>query len=256
MFRTPSLGQALALAFAGCGAAAQAQTVWSLEGAAERARVTIGAREDSWATNRLQLSARTAPAAGWYVAAENQRRAEDTDTQLIGGLFGRSGPWLWSGQVSVAADPGFLPRYAIEPQVGRQFGTLALQAGAVYRSFASSRVRIGTLSLTGYQGDSELEFKLAYGDSQPFDRHIRVATLRGLWQPASAWSLGASLSAGQGLYDSANVPGVQGNHGQVINANLRYRMAAGYSLRFDVTDGRENPSFRERRVGLSLRKIF
>jgi YaiO family outer membrane protein len=237
-------------------APAHAQAVWSLDAAAERARVTLGARQVSWATNRVQLSARTAQATGWYVAAENQKRERDTDTELIGGAYGLSGPWLWSGQASLAANPGFLPRYSLEPQIGRQFGRIVVQGGAIYKKFADSRVRIGTLSMTGYRGDSELELKLVYGDSQPFDRRIRVATLRGLWDPGGAFSIGASFSTGQGIYDSVNVPGVRGNHGRVLNLNLQYRIDDAYSVRIGLTDGRENPSFRERRLGLSLRKIF
>ena len=252
--RTAAL--ALALALFCCTAPLRAQTSWSLDAAAERARVSLGQRDVSWGTNRIQLSARTAPAAGWFVAAESQKREHDTDTELIGGAYGRSGPWLWSAQASAAVDPGFLPRYAIEPQIGRRFGAVVVQGGAVYKSFADSRVRIGTVSLAGYRGDSELELKLAYGDAQPLDRHIRVATLRGLWDPGGAWSAGASVSAGQGLYDSTNVPGVRGNHGRVVNANLRYRFSGSYSLRIDLSDGRENPTFRERRLGLALRKIF
>lgn len=246
----------LPLALCCCIAPAGAQTVWSVDGAAEHARVTLGQQDVTWATQRVQLSARTAPGSGWYVAAERQKREHDSDAELIGGAYGRSGPWLWSGQASLAADPGFLPRYAIEPQIGRQVGALVVQGGAVYRSFADSRVRIGTLSLTGYRGDSELEMKLSYGDSQPSGHHIRVATLRGLWDPGGAWSVGAGLSAGLGLYDSTNAPGVQGNHGRIVNANLRYRFGAGYSLRLDLSDGREDPSFKERRLGLSLRRAF
>ena len=248
---------ALGLALLVCACVpTKAQGSLSLDAASEASLITAGARDVTWWTNRIALNTRIAPATGWYLAAENQKRERDTDAALSGGVYGRIGQWLLSGQVSAAANPAFMPRYALEPQLGRQFGAFVVQAGAVYKSFADSRVRIGTLSLTGYRGDSELELKVAYGDSQPFDRRIRVATLRGLWDPGGMFTIGAGFSTGQGLYDSINLPGIRGNQGRIVNINLRYRIDAAHSIRLDLSDGREHPSFRERGLGLSFRKLL
>lgn len=229
---------------------------WSLDVATEPSRVSLGTRDVSWWTNRVQLSARTAPATGWFITTENQKREHGSDTQLSGGAYGRAGHWIWSGQVSGASDPQFLPRYSFEPQIGRQFGDIVVQGGAVYKRFSDSRVRIATLSVVAYRGDSELEFKLQYGSTEPFDRHIRVATLRGTWDRGARFAYGAAVSMGQSLYDSSNVPGVNGNHGWIAAVNVRYRITDRDSVRIELSEGREDPMFREHKLGFSFRKSF
>lgn len=230
--------------------------VWSLDVATEPTRVSLGTRDVSWWTNRVQLNARTAPSTGWFVATEGQKRDQGSDAQVSGGVYGRVDRWIWSGQISGASNPQFLPRYSFEPQIGRQFGNLVVQGGAVYKRFSDSSVRIATLSLIVYRGDSELEFKLHYGNTEPFDRHIRVASLRGTWDRGGRFVYGAAVSVGQSLYDSSNVPGVRGNHGWIGAINMRYRINASDSVRIDLSEGRENPMFRERKIGLSFRKSF
>lgn len=246
----------LALAAGVADARADEPASWSLDAATEPSRVTLGARDVTWWTNRIQLNARTAPSTGWFVATESQKREQGTDAQLSAGVYGRVDQWTWSGQVSGASDPRFLPRYSFEPQIGRQFGNLVVQGGAVYKRFADSRVRIATLGVIAYRGESELEFKLHYGKSEPFDRHIRVATLRGTWDRGGRFVYGAAVSVGQSLYDSSNVPGVSGNHGWIAAINMRYRINDRDSVRIDLSEGREDPMFRERKIGLSFRKSF
>lgn len=247
---------ALVLGAALAGAPAAGQEAWTLDAATEPSRVTLGGREVTWWTNRVQLGARRGPGQGWYVAAETQKREQGTDKALSGGGFGRVGKWIVSGQASVAGSPDFLPRYSLEPQLGRQFGNAVLQAGAVYRSFPQSNVRIGSLAWIAYRGDSELEFKAAYGKVNPSDHRIRVATVRGLWNDGGAFSYGFGVSAGLGLYDSSNVPGTGGNHGWIVNASVRYRVDARNSVRLDLTHGREDPGFRQQTLGVSFRSAF
>jgi YaiO family outer membrane protein len=241
----------------GCASAEARQAPsYSIDLGAERSHLVWAGRDVNWWTSRLQLNAREAPGKGWFVAAESQKRERDTDVALGGGLYGRAGPWLWSGQLSAAPGASFLPRYAIEPQVGVQLGSSVVQAGYIYRSFHTALVRIATFSATHYVGDSEIELKLAHGSTQPFDRHIRVATLRGLYDPGGAWNVGASASVGKGLYDILNLPGTTGNRGWTTSVNVRYRIDTVNSLRLDLGAGHENPGFRERRIGLSFRKSF
>lgn len=247
---------ALVLGATLAGVPAAAQETSTVDATTEPSRVTLGSREVTWWTNRVQLGNRTGPGQGWYVAAETQKREQGTDKALSGGGFGRIGGWILSGQASVASSPDFLPRYSLEPQLGRQFGNAVLQAGAVYKSFAQSHVGIGSLAWIVYRGDSELEFKAAYGKVNPSDHRIRVATVRGLWNDGGAFSYGFGLSAGQGLYDSSNVPGVSGNHGWIVNASVRYRIDARNSVRLDLTHGREDPGFRQQALGVSFRSAF
>lgn len=237
-------------------AGAQPGPRYSLDLGTERSHLRWAVRDATWWTNRVQLNVRQSPESGWFAAAETQKRERDTDATVGAGLYRRTGPWLWSGQLHAAPGASFLPRYAIEPQLGMQLGSSVLQAGYIYKSFDASLVRIATFSVAQYVGDSEIELKLAHGSSQPFDRHIRVATLRGVYDPAGAWSVGASASAGKGLYDILNVPGTSGNRGWITSANVRYRLDASSSLRVDVGAGHERPGFRERRIGLSFRKSF
>lgn len=254
-----SFAAALGLAWGGAShadARAEEPAIWSLDVATEPSRVLLGTRNVSWWTNRIQLNARPSASTGWFVATESQKREQGTDAQLSGGIYGHAGSWIWSGQISGASDPQFLPRYSFEPQIGRQFGNVLVQGGAVYKQFADSRVRIATLGLIAYRGDSELELKVHYGNSEPFDRHIRVATLRATWDRGGRFVYGAAVSAGQSLYDSSNVPGVSGNHGWVAAINMRYRINARDSVRIDLSEGREDPGFRERKIGLSFRKSF
>lgn len=238
------------------GGPVAAQETWTVDAATEPSRVTLGARDVTWWTNRLQLANRAGPGQGWYVAAETQHREQGNDKALSGGAFGRIGSWIWYGQASVSGSPNFLPRYSLEPQLGRQFGNTVLQAGAVYKSFQQSNVRIGTLEWIVYRGDSELEFKGAYGSVNPSGHRVRVATVRGLWNDGGAFSYGFGVSVGLGLYDSSNVPGISGNHGWIVNASARYRIDDRNSVRLDLTQGREHPGFRQETLGLSFRSAF
>jgi YaiO family outer membrane protein len=257
--REPGRGALLACGLLLCtcaGAASTQAPAYSVDIGIERSRLTWAARDAQWWTSRIQLSARQAPGSGWFVAAESQQRDHDTDVALGAGAYRHAGPWWLSGQISAAPGAGFVPRYALEPAVGLQLGSTIVQAGYVYKSFNASLVRIATLGLTHYVGDSEIEFRLAHGNSRPFDRHIRVATLRGTYDSGGPWTAGASASVGKGLYDILNVPGTSGNRGWSTSVNLRYRIDARHSLRLDLGAGHENPGFRERRVGLSFRKSF
>jgi YaiO family outer membrane protein len=241
----------------GCASAEAQQTpAYSIDAGTERAHLSWTARDANWWTSRLQLHARQAPGVGWFVLAESQKRERDTDVGLGAGAYGRVGRWLWSGQLAAGPGANFLPRYAIEPQIGVQLDRAIVQVGYIYRSFHISLVRIATFSVTHYVGDSEIELKLAHGSAQPFDRHIRVATLRGRYDLGGAWIVGASASVGKGLYDILNVPGTSGNRGWSTSINVRYRFDAINSLQLDLGAGHENPGFRERRVGLSFRKSF
>ncbi|MFM9435805.1 YaiO family outer membrane protein [Janthinobacterium sp. CG_23.3] len=253
---------ALLLALAGGAAAALPRSAaaqepaWSVDAGTEPSRVSLGARDVTWWSNRLQASYRAGPDRGWYAAAESQHRKQGDDLTLSAGGFRRIDNWLLSGQVGAGVRPEFAPRFALEPQLGRLFGKVALQAGAVYRSFPQSRVKIGSLAAILYQGGSEFELKLSYGATDPVRHHIRVAAVRATWDGGAAYSYGASVSAGRGLYDAINVPGADARRGLIVNANLRYRIDAGSSVRLDLTLGREEPSFRQRALGLSYRRAF
>lgn len=255
-----ALGAALALALAG-GAAAPlparaAAAAWSFDAGTEPSRVRLGARDETWWSNRLQASYRAGPELGWHVAAESQHRRRGDDVTLNAGAFRRVDNWLLSGQVGAGIRPAFAPRFAFEPQLARLYGNFALQAGAVYRSFPQSRVKIGSLAAILYRGDGEAEFKLSYGRTDPDRHHIRVASLRAVWDRGAAFSYGAGVSAGRGLYDAINVPGADARRGLIVGANLRYRVDPASSVRLDLTLGREEPSFRQRALGLSYRRAF
>ncbi len=256
-----TLGAALALALAGGGVAAllparAAAQAWSLDAGTEPSRVSLGTRDETWWSNRLQASYRAGPDLGWHVGAESQHRKRGDDVTLSAGAYRRIDDWLLSGQVGAGIRPAFAPRYALEPQLARLFGNFALQAGAVYRSFPQSRVKIGSLAAILYQGDSEFEIKLSYGSTEPDNHHIRVASLRAVWDRGAAFSYGAGVSAGRGLYDAINVPGADARRGLIVNGSLRRRIDAGSSVRLDLTLGREEPSFRQRALGLSYRRAF
>jgi len=249
----------LALACAGLasrGASAQQDTVYSLDAGTERAALRWDVRDATWWSSRVQLDARRSDGSGWFVGAESQKRDRDTDTGLAAGMYGRAGPWVWSGQVAAAPGSRFLPRYSVEPQLGYQVGRTVFEGGLVYRSFPESTVRIGTVGLVHYVGDSELGLRFAMGRSQPGARDVRVVTVRGLLDRGGPWTFGATASAGKGLYDILNVPGVSGNRGWSASVNARYRIDPRHSIRFELGAGRERPSFRETRVGLSFRKTF
>jgi len=235
---------------------AQQAPPYSIDAATEEARLSIGARDVTWWTNTVQLGARLAPGSGWFVGAESQKRDRDTDVQANGGWYGKSGPWRWLGQASLAPGAAFLPRFGLLPQVGYVAGDYEVQAGLVYKSFAAARLRLATLGIVKYVGDSEYELHLAHGTSTPLSRRIQVATLRAQVDLGGPWSYGASASAGRGLYDILNVPGVSGNSGWSATLNARYRIGPAVSLRLDLGAGHENPDFHERRVGLSLRSAF
>lgn len=255
--RFPGLVLAAACAaLASPGARAQQATVYTLDAGTERAELHWDARDATWWSGRVQLDARTPDSGGWFVAAESQKRDRDTDSGLAAGIHGRTGPWVWSGQVSAAPGGRFLPRYSIEPQLGYQAGNTVFEGGLVYRSFPESKVRIGTLGLVHYMGDSEAGVRLAIGRSQPGRRDVRVLTVRGLLDRGGPWTFGASASAGKGLYDILNVPGVSGNRGWSASLNARYRIDRQHTIRFELGVGRERPSFRETRVGLTFRKTF
>lgn len=250
---------ALLWLIAGCWigmARAQQGPSYSVDAATERARLSIGARDLTWWTNSVQLSARQGSGSGWSIGAGSQTRDGATDAQVDGGWYGRSGPWRWSGKVSLAPGAAFLPRHALLPQLGLVAGDCEVQAGLIYKSFAGSRLRIGTLGIVRYVGDSEFELRLAHGTSTPLDRRVQVVTLRAQVDRGGPWSYGANASAGRGLYDILNVPGVSGNRGWSATLDGRYRIDPSTSLRLDVGVGHENPDFRERRIGLSLRKSF
>jgi YaiO family outer membrane protein len=251
-------GRALLCSIALCAmadASAQEAPPYSLDISAERARLHWAARDADWWTGRVQLSARRLDA-GWYAAAESQRRDRDTETALEAGMYGRAGRWNWSGQVTASPGADFLPRFSLQPQVGLRFGTSVVQAGYIYKSFAESRLHLGTLGLTTYVGDSEFEIRLTSGRSQPLGRRIQVTTVRGAIDRGGPWTFGLSASAGRGLYDILNIPGVDGNRGWSAGANARYRIDATTSVRLDLGVGHEHPDFRERRIGISLRKSF
>jgi hypothetical protein len=116
--------------------------------------------------------------------------------------------------------------------------------------------KIGSLAALLYQGGNEFEFKLSYGTTEPVKHHIRVVAVRAQWSGRGAFSYGVGVSAGRGLYDAINVPGADARRGLIVNANLRYRIDAGSSVRLDLTLGHEDPSFRQRALGLSYRRAF
>lgn len=242
---------------AACPAARAQQTMpYVLDAGIERSRLHWDVRDATWWNGRVQLSARQADGSGWFVAAESQKRGRDTDAGLAAGMYGRAGPWVWSGQVSLAPGGDFMPRYTVEPQLGYQVGNTVFEGGVLYRSYPESRLRVATAGLVHYIGDSEAAIRLAIGRSQPGSREVRVLSVRGLVDRGGSWTWGASASVGKGLYDILNVPGVPGNRGWSTSIHARYRIDQRHSIRLELGTGRERPSFRETRAGLSFRKTF
>ncbi|MDC8758349.1 YaiO family outer membrane beta-barrel protein [Janthinobacterium fluminis] len=247
---------ALALGAAALSQRAAAQQAWSFDAATEPSRVSAGARDMTWWNQHLQASYRAGPGLGWYAAADSEHREQGDDLTLSAGGHRRIQDWLLSGRIGAGVQPAFAPRFSVEPQLARLFGNVALQASAVYRAFPQSRVRIGSLAAIVYNGDSEFELKLSYGSTEPAGHRIRVVGVRAAWDRGGAFSYGASVSAGHGLYDAINVPGSEARRGWIVNANVRYRIDAASSVRLDLTLGREELSFRQRALGLSYRREF
>ncbi|ALK97099.1 hypothetical protein AB595_14195 [Massilia sp. WF1] len=248
------------LAWAAClcalaDAAAQEKAPYSVDIGADYSRLHWPAHDPDWWTARAQLNAPRGDG-GWWTAVESQRRDRSTETELGAGLYGRAGSWVWSGQATVSPGADFLARYSLQPRLGWRFGNNVLEGGFIYKSFAASHLRLGTLGLTSYVGDSEFEIRLTNGHSEPLHRRVQVATLRAAIDHGGRWTYGASVSAGRGLYDILNIPGVDGNRGWSADVNARYRIDATTSLRIGVGLGHEQPDFRERRIGISLRKSF
>lgn len=248
----------VALASAGAfPSVANAQDGWSVEVGTEPSAVDIGSRHATWWTNRIRADYREPSVGGLFLAAESQRRESLTDEVLSAGGYRRLDDWTLSGQAAVGVNPDFLPRLFLESQVGRRlFGTFVAQVGYQYRSYAQSRIHIWSLAGIQYFANGEIEARVDYGRNEPLDRPIRVFKVRALWDDGSALSFGGAVAVGQNLYDALNVPGVGENNGWVVNANARYRVDARNSVRLDLTAGREDPSFRQRSLGLSYRRAF
>ena len=88
-----TLGAALALALAGAAAALlparAAAQAWSFDAGTEPSRVSLGARDETWWSNRLQASYRAGPDLGWHVGAESQHRKRGDDVTLSAGAYRR-----------------------------------------------------------------------------------------------------------------------------------------------------------------------
>ena len=229
---------------------------WSLEVRTEPSTVESGGWSGSWSTNRIQAECRFPTAGGFFLAGESQRRGEDSNRYFTGGGFRRLGDWTLAVRAGVGVNPVFVPRHMVEGTVSRRLaGTLVGQLSFQDLDFPAAKVHLGGIGATWYAASGEFEAGLKTGRNGTYGSDIRVVVLRGLWNRSESFSLGCTAAAGRNLFGTLSIP-VEGGRGWQGNVHARIQILPRTSLRIDLGEGREHPSFRQRTIALSCRREF
>lgn len=251
----------LTLAFLGALAAppAHAQstsTTWA-ELRTEPSAVDIAGRATTWWVSRLQVDYREPATFGLLVAAEIHRRGADTNGLVVAGGYRRFGGWTALVQVGAGVDPVFVPRFSLHGQLSRRIaGGLHAQIGYRYLQYPSTLVTIWSPGAIYYHPKGEVEVRADVGRDRSFQRDIATVSARALWDDGSttlSYTVGGAY--GRGLFDVLAIPGT-GETGWSVTAGLRLRFDPLNSVRLDLSEGREEPSFRQHSVALSYRRVF
>lgn len=234
---------------------ARAEGSWYGEARTEPSAVNLGGTPSTWWTNRLQAGTRE-EAGALFLAAESQTRDSGTDVSVSGGGHRRLGAWTLSGEAGAGIDALFVPRLALEARVARIVaGTLVAQLGYRYLDFPTSTVSIVSPSASYYFPRGWVELRFDAGRNASLDHDIRVAVLSGRWDGKGSLSAGGGAAYGDFLYDALGVPG-PGGRGWNVHVFGEVRLDPRSTLRLDLAAGQEEPSFRQRTLGLAFRRTF
>jgi YaiO family outer membrane protein len=237
----------------------QPTEAWFGEIRTEPSDVVINGRDTTWWTNRLELdwrrvSSPTSTDAVW-AAGSVQTRGSDTEGAGILGADRRRGDWFYSAELAASPDPTFLPKVAVQGQVGRLFHYTLVSLQYRFLDFAATNVHLGTLSVTQNFPWGEVEGRVALGENVAEDGPIRVGVVRALWLTSERLRLGGGAAFGTRLFDVIAVETAD-KEGWTVFANAAWQLDPRNAVRVDWSYSREGDGFRQIGGALSYRRSF
>jgi YaiO family outer membrane protein len=251
-----SLAAWLCLLASSVPAAAQDSSPWSVGVSAERAGVAIGGTDQSWDTDRLQVSWSRPADGGWFLSVDRLARNGITDLSFSTRAYRRLGDWTILVGGGGTPDAQFFYRGFAESELSRRVaGTLVASGGYRFLSFPSTGIHQLQPALTWYHPRGEVAGRLFVTRNGAEGRTTHAFLARTRYRVGPRLEMGGGFAFGDRIFDVSTLQtGLA--RARVGFATARIGVTAHDALELGATMAGEHPAFRYRSVTVGYRRTF
>jgi YaiO family outer membrane protein len=226
-----------------------------VEWAGELSLVRSGAGDTTWNTSRVAGGIQDEGRSGWTLAAERHRRGDRRDWVGQASGFRRTGAWIVSGAVGLAADPDFLYRRSLEGELARIVGGgFVAHGGYRHLQFRDATVHLIEPAVSWYLRGHEVQARAFLVRNTATDEQSATVLLRASVEASPRVRLAGGAALGSRIFDAAAV-GTNAD-GWIAFGFARLAVTPRLSVVVGAGGAHEEPLFEQRTVSLGARWTF
>jgi YaiO family outer membrane protein len=246
-------------AFLGTAASpARAQQVpqWSADLTAQRAPVTNGGHDDTWATDGIQARWVEPGKAGWLVTIQRERRYDLVDNTIYTEGYVRADKWTLLAGAGGTPDAAYMYRMTAGGEISRIIVKSTVgSVGYRYFQFPGAHVQQLQPAFTWYHAAGEIQGRLFVTRNMTLDRTTATGLVRALHDINTRLRIGGGFAYGDRIFDVAALAAPSGRAHQAYG-NVRIRLTGHDFVQVGVSLAHEEPAFTYRSLLLGYRRSF
>jgi len=237
-------------------ALAQPASPWNADLSSDRAAVTDGGSESTWATTHVQAMWSRPDVGGWLAAVDLSSRGALDDVTVSTRGYRRLGDWTVAGGAGVTPHADFLYRAAADAELSRRvFGTVVVSGAYRFMAFPAADIHQPQAALTWYHRRGEVETRSYFTRNVTAGRTTTAVLARSAFALTSRIRINGGVAFGDRIFDVSSLPTSTG-HSHQLFATVRVRVSRNDWIEAGLSEAREEPSFTYRSLILAYRRGF